>query len=1025
MRLLGKAFLCSIVAAVLLLIQSVSASAQTADLAITKTDGVTTVTAGGSTTYTITASNAGPNPATAVVSDTFPAVLTGTWTCVGAGGGTCTASGSGNINDTVNLSAGSSVTYTVTASISASASGTLSNTATVSSGVFDPNPANNSATDTDTIVGSADLAITKTDGVTTVTAGGSTTYTITASNAGPSNAAGATVADTLPASLTGTWTCVGAGGGTCTASGSGNINDTVNLPAGGSVTYTVSASISGSASGSLSNTATVTAPGGITDPSPGNNSATDTDTVANAADLAITKTDGVTSVTAGGSTTYTITASNAGPSSATGATVADILPAALTGATWTCVGAGGGTCTASGTGNINDTVNLPAGGSVTYTVSASISPTASGTLSNTATVTAPGGVTDPTPGNNSATDTDTVSAVQADLSITKTDGTSNVTASGTTTYTIVASNAGPNAARGATVTDALPAALTNATWTCVGAGGGTCTASGSGSISDTVSLPAGGSITYTLVATISASASGTLSNTATVTVPAGVTDPNPGNNSATDSDTVTGSTTTTLTSSSNPSRFGDPVTFTATVTSGSGAPTGTVAFKDGAAVIGTAALAGGTASFTTSALTRGSHSITASYGGAGGFTPSGSAVLQQAVDDPLDSLKLRAMQVIAAPVVAQVSGQAISGAMTGALNEAFGGSNSFVTMNGGGVRFNFAADPSDVEEGRAGARTDAGLPSRAAAFSADSPARSSTSPSARVGNAFDALAYAAPGKAPPLRRNSSDWFGWAEVRGAVLDHWYAPALGAPAAAPTLYGNQVNLLAGLTWKATPVLAVGALGGFETFDYRSDALQGRLKGDGWTVGSYLGWLVAANLRLDAGVAYSGIGYDGSAGLAAANFSGHRLLATGGLTGTYEAMRWQIEPSLRVYALWEHEDAYTDTLGTQQAGRNFSTGRASAGAKVAYPFAISPGTEIAPYVGVYGDYYFNRDDAAQILALGPLPTIYVLDGWSARALGGVTARFANGGQFALGAERAGLGGNFGLWTYRARASIPFGAQ
>ncbi len=65
----------------------------------------------------------------------------------------------------------------------------------------------------------ADLAITKTDGVTTATPGGSVTYTITASNAGPSNATGATVADTFPASLTCTWTCVGAGGGTCTAAG--------------------------------------------------------------------------------------------------------------------------------------------------------------------------------------------------------------------------------------------------------------------------------------------------------------------------------------------------------------------------------------------------------------------------------------------------------------------------------------------------------------------------------------------------------------------------------------------------------------------------------------------------------------------------------------------------------------------------------------------------------------------------------------------------------------------------------------
>ncbi len=249
-----------------------------------------------------------------------------------------------------------------------------------------------------------------TDGVTTAVPGGSVTYTITASNAGPSNVTGATVADTFPASLTATWTAVGAGGGTATASGSGNINDTVNLPAGGSVTYTVSATISPSTTGTLSNTATVAAPGGVTDPTPGNNSATDSDTLAPQADLAITKTDGVTTATPTGTITYTITASNAGPSNAPGATVADTLPASLT-ATWTAVGAGGGTATASGSGNINDTVNLPAGGSVTYTVTATLASTASGTLSNTATVTAPGGVTDPTPGNNSATDTDTVSTV--------------------------------------------------------------------------------------------------------------------------------------------------------------------------------------------------------------------------------------------------------------------------------------------------------------------------------------------------------------------------------------------------------------------------------------------------------------------------------------------------------------------------------------------------------------------------------------------------------------------------------------
>ncbi len=509
-----------------------------ADLAITKTDGVTTATAGGSVTYTITASNAGPSNATgATVADTFPASLTCTWTCVGAGGGTCTASGSGNINGTVNLPSGGSVTYTASCTISAAATGTLSNTATVTApaGVTDPNPGNNSATDSDALGAQADLAITKTDGVTTATPGGSATYTITASNAGPSNAGGATVADTFPASLTCTWTCVGAGGGTCTAAGSGNIADTINLPSGASVTYTASCTISSSATGTLSNTATVAAPGSVTDPTPGNNSATDTDTLGAQADLSITKTDGVTTATPGGSVTYTITAANAGPSDATGATVADTFPASLT-CTWTCAGAAGGTCTASGSGNINGTVNLPKGGSVTYTASCTISAAATGTLANTATVTAPAGVTDPAPANNSATDTDALGA-SADLAITKTDGVTTATAGGSVTYTITASNAGPSDAAGATVADTFPASLT-CTWTCAGAAGGTCTASGSGNINGTVNLPKSGSVTYTAHCTISAAATGTLANTATVTAPAGVTDPNPGNNSATDTDTV-------------------------------------------------------------------------------------------------------------------------------------------------------------------------------------------------------------------------------------------------------------------------------------------------------------------------------------------------------------------------------------------------------------------------------------------------------------------------------------------------------
>ena len=81
-------------------------------------------------------------------------------------------------------------------------------------------------------------------------------------------------------------------------------------------------------------------------------------------------------------------------------------------------------------------------------------------------------------------------------------------------------------------------------------------------------------------------------------------------------------TTTTVTSSKNPSNFGDAVTFTATVAS-TGIPTGSVTFNDSTTVLGTAALNGsGVATFTTSSLAIGNHTITAQYAGNTNFTAS-------------------------------------------------------------------------------------------------------------------------------------------------------------------------------------------------------------------------------------------------------------------------------------------------------------------------------------------------------------------------------------------------------------------
>jgi len=388
-----------------------------ADLSITKSDNVTSVVAGAFTTYFVSAFNNGPSAASGVtIQDVLPAELTGaSWSSLASGGATGnTTSGSGDLDETVTMPPGSSVTYIVSGTVSLSATGSLANTATVTapSGVNDPNTGNNSATDTDTVTApSADLSVTKTDGVATVDPGDSTTYTVLVSNAGPDAANGVKVDDLMPPGLTGvTWLGAAAGGATGNGFGSGDIHETLNLPAGASVSYLVTGTVSPSASGLLVNTATVTSPSAVSDPNTGNNSATDTDSVtAQVADLSITKTDGVTSVTAGGSTTYLVTASNAGPQAANGVTVADTLPAYLSGAIWSSIAAGGATGNATtGTGNISDVIDLPAGASVTYMVTANVSASATGSLVNTATVEAPSGVIDGATGNNSATDTDTV-----------------------------------------------------------------------------------------------------------------------------------------------------------------------------------------------------------------------------------------------------------------------------------------------------------------------------------------------------------------------------------------------------------------------------------------------------------------------------------------------------------------------------------------------------------------------------------------------------------------------------------------
>jgi Bacterial Ig-like domain (group 3)/SdrD B-like domain len=90
-----------------------------------------------------------------------------------------------------------------------------------------------------------------------------------------------------------------------------------------------------------------------------------------------------------------------------------------------------------------------------------------------------------------------------------------------------------------------------------------------------------------------------------------------------------------LSTSANPSVFGQSVTITATVAGvgGSGTPTGTIQFMmDGNDFGSPVALVNGAASFTSAGLSTGPHSITATYAGDGSFAASTATALSQVVN---------------------------------------------------------------------------------------------------------------------------------------------------------------------------------------------------------------------------------------------------------------------------------------------------------------------------------------------------------------------------------------------------------
>jgi uncharacterized repeat protein (TIGR01451 family) len=308
----------------------------------------------------------------------------------------------------------------------------------------------------------ADLAVTK-SGPTTAVAGTEATYTIAVTNNGPDNASNVSVDDSPPGGFTfNSATAPCTGGFPCDL---GTVNN------GETVTFDVTLDIDPGVLGDSDQTASVSSD--TIDPDTGDNSATETTTVVDQADIALTKT-GATTAVAGTQATYTIGVTNNGPSTARNVTVSDTPPAGFT------LAAAGSPCSSGFPCTLG---TMAPGATTTFDVTFDIAPGVLGDVAQSASVST--SATDNNGGNNADSQSTTI-IDEADVAIAKT-GPATAAAGTQATYTIEVTNNGPSDARDVTVSDTPPSGFTFSSASAPCSGGLPCNLGAVGS-GDTVTF---------------------------------------------------------------------------------------------------------------------------------------------------------------------------------------------------------------------------------------------------------------------------------------------------------------------------------------------------------------------------------------------------------------------------------------------------------------------------------------------------------------------------------------------------------
>lgn len=432
-----------------------------ADLSLAKSVDDTTPQIGQTVTFTVTVTNAGPNPASGVaVRDQ----LTQGLAFVDASASQGSYNNSTGIWTVGSLAGGGSATLTLRATVGSL--GDKTNTAQVSaSDQADPDSTpNNDAPGEDdqssvTVApDAADLSLSKSVNDATPQIGQNVAFTVTLNNAGPASATNVEVTDVIPTGMT--FVSATASQGSY-AAGSG-VWTVGTVGFGNSATLTITATVN--TAGAKVNEAEVTAVDQFDpDSTPGNDAGSEDDLAQAsltpmAVDLALTKTVDDDTPQVDQNLAFTLTLTNSGPDDATNVVVSDPLPAGMA---FVSSNASQGSYDAA-TGLW--TVGMVADdGEATLQIIARV--TTPTTQTNTAQVRfVDQADPDSTPGNSAAGEDDQASVQVnpqvADLSVTKTVDDDTPNRGQNVTFTITVINSGPASATNVEISDPLPAGMT-------------------------------------------------------------------------------------------------------------------------------------------------------------------------------------------------------------------------------------------------------------------------------------------------------------------------------------------------------------------------------------------------------------------------------------------------------------------------------------------------------------------------------------------------------------------------------------